>query len=95
MADRIELNCICAVLDEQGRTQTWLAKKLGLTFATVNAWCNNRNQPYLTDLVKAAEVLAVAPADLIVDGSRKRKRPDGESSLQLKDAKFLWKRLPR
>lgn len=73
MTDRIELNCIRAVLEEQGRTQTWLAKKLGLTFATVNAWCNNRSQPYLTDLVKAAEVLEVAPADLIVDGSKKGK----------------------
>lgn len=73
MTDRIELNCIRAVLEEQERTQTWLAKKLGLTFATVNAWCNYRSQPYLIDLVKAAEVLEVAPADLIVDGSKKGK----------------------
>lgn len=34
----------------------------------VNGWCNNRNQPYLTDLIRTAEVLEVAPADLIVDG---------------------------
>lgn len=67
------LNCIREVLEEQGRTQTWLAKRLGITFATVNAWCNNRGQPYLTDLVRAAEVLEVAPADLIVDGSKKEK----------------------
>lgn len=70
---RIELNCIRAVLEDQGRTQTWLAKKLGLTFATVNAWCNNRSQPYLTDLVKTAELLEVAPAELIVDGTKKEK----------------------
>ena len=69
----MKLNCIKAVLEDQGRTQTWLAKKLGLTFATVNAWCNNRSQPYLTDLVKAAEVLEVAPVDLIVDGAKKEK----------------------
>jgi len=74
MADkRVELNRIRAVLEEQGRTQTWLAKKLGLTFATVNGWCNNRKQPYLPDLVKAAELLEVAPVDLIVDGSKKGK----------------------
>lgn len=66
---RTELNCIRAVLDDQGRTQTWLAKKLDLAFGTVNAWCNNRGQPYLTDLVRTAEVLEVAPVDLIVDGS--------------------------
>ena len=71
--NRMKLNCIKAVLEDQGRTQTWLAKKLGLTFATVNAWCNNRSQPYLTDLVKAAEVLEVAPVDLIVDGAKKEK----------------------
>lgn len=70
---RTELNCIRAVLDDQGRTQTWLAKKLGLTFATVNAWCNNRSQPYLTDLIRTAELLEVAPVDLIVDGSKKGK----------------------
>ena len=70
---RVELNRVRAVLEEQGRTQTWLAKKLGLTFATVNGWCNNRKQPYLPDLVKAAELLEVAPADLIVDGTKKEK----------------------
>ena len=67
------LNCIRNVLQEQGRSQTWLAKKLNLAFGTVNAWCNNRGQPYLTDLVRAAEVLEVAPADLIVDGTKKEK----------------------
>lgn len=70
---RTELNCIRAVLEEQGRTQTWLAKKLGLTFLAVNGWCNNRNQPYLTDLVKTAELLEVAATDLIVDGTKKEK----------------------
>ncbi len=73
---RAEINRIKAVLEEQGRTQTWLAKKLGLTFPTVNGWCNNRNQPYLTDLVRTAELLEVAPADLIVDGSKKEKGPN-------------------
>lgn len=73
MAKRIELNRIKAVLQEQGRTQTWLANKLGLAFTTVNGWCNNRKQPYLTDLIRAAEVLEVAPVDLIIDGSKKEK----------------------
>ena len=67
------LNRIREVLEEQGRTQTWLAKKLDLAFGTVNAWCNNRGQPYLTDLVRTAQVLEVAPADLIVDGTKKEK----------------------
>lgn len=70
---KVALNRIREVLEEQGRTQTWLAKKLDLAFGTVNAWCNNRGQPYLTDLVRTAEVLEVAPAELIVDGSKKEK----------------------
>lgn len=73
MAERTELNRVRAVLKEQGRTQTWLADRLGLAFATVNGWCNNRNQPYLTDLIRAAELLEVAPADLIVDGTKKER----------------------
>lgn len=80
---KVELNRIRDVLKEQGRTQTWLAEQLNLAFGTVNGWCNNRNQPYLTDLVKAAEVLEVAPADLIVDGTKKEKglMPKHQTSL--------------
>lgn len=70
---KVNLNRIREVLIEQGRTQTWLAKNLDLAFGTVNGWCNNRKQPYLPDLVKAAELLEVAPADLIVDGTKKEK----------------------
>ena len=70
---RDQINRIKAVLEEQGRSQTWLTKKLGLTFPTVNGWCNNRNQPYLTDLLRVAELLEVAPADLIVDGTKKER----------------------
>lgn len=73
MSQKTNLNRIRAVLQEQGRTQTWLANRLGLAFATVNGWCNNRGQPYLTDLVRAAELLEVAPADLIVDGTKKER----------------------
>ena len=73
MGQRKEINRIKAVLREQGRTQTWLADRLGLAFTTVNGWCNNRGQPYLTDLVNAAELLGVAPADLIVDGAKIRR----------------------
>ena len=69
-----ELNCIKAVLESQGRKQTWLAEQLGYTFATINGWCNNRNQPYLSDIVRVAELLGVAPADLIVDGNIKREK---------------------
>lgn len=70
---RKEINRIKVVLEDQGRTQTWLAKRLGQSFPTINGWCNNKNQPYLTDLIRVAELLEVAPVDLIVDGSKKEK----------------------
>ena len=76
MAERKNLNTIKAVLKHQGRSQSWLAREMGMSFATVNGWCNNRNQPYLVDLVKVAEILEVAPVELIVNGTVKRKRPD-------------------
>lgn len=71
--EKVALNQIRAVLEGQEKTQTWLARKLDLAYGTVNAWCNNRSQPYLTDLVRIAKVLEVAPADLIVNGSKKEK----------------------
>ena len=71
MAKRKELNCIKVVLRSQGRSQSWLADKMGKKYNTVNGWCNNRNQPYLSEIVKMAEILEVAPADLIVDGAKK------------------------
>jgi len=73
MADKKELNRVKTVLREQERSQSWLAKQLGYTFATINSWCNNRNQPYLADIVRMAELLEVAPVNLIVDGSKKEK----------------------
>ena len=76
MAEKQNLNSIKAVLKSQGRSQSWLAQQMGMSFATVNGWCNNRNQPYLSDLVKVAVLLEVAPAELIVDGAIKRKKPD-------------------
>ncbi len=73
MAEKKGLNCIKAVLKSQSWSQSWLADQMGLNYNTVNGWCNNRNQRYLSDLVKAAEMLEVAPADLIVDGSKKER----------------------
>lgn len=73
MAKKLRLNCIKEVLQSQGRSQSWLAEKLGYSYSTVNYWCNNRSQPYLIDIVKTAELLEVAPADLIVDGTKKEK----------------------
>jgi DNA-binding XRE family transcriptional regulator len=73
MKAKRHLNHIKKILGEQGRSQTWLAKKLELAFPTVNSWCNNKSQPTLTHLVEIAELLDVAPVELIVDGAKKEK----------------------
>ena len=73
MAKRKELNCIKVVLRSQGRSQSWLAEKMGMKYNTVNGWCNNRNQPYLVDIVRMAELLEVTPADQIVDDIKKER----------------------
>lgn len=48
----MKLNRIRAVLEDKGISQTWLAKKLGRCFGTVNAYVCNRSQPNLTTFLK-------------------------------------------
>ena len=47
----MKLNRIKAVLEEKGISQTWLSKKMGKSFSTVNAYVCNRTQPNLTTLL--------------------------------------------
>ena len=63
----MKLNRIKLVLVEKEISQTQLAKELGKSFSTINAYCSNRKQPYLDLLNKIAEYLSVNIKDLIVD----------------------------
>jgi transcriptional regulator with XRE-family HTH domain len=60
------INRIKVVLVEQGRTNKWLAGKLGKNAATVSRWCTNDMQPSLETLVQISEVLNVNVRELIV-----------------------------
>ena len=60
-----ELNLIKRVLEEKGLKQTWLAKKLGKSYAVVNAYVQNRKQPRLEVLYHIADILQVDPKELI------------------------------
>ncbi|NBP67377.1 MAG: XRE family transcriptional regulator [Cytophagia bacterium] len=60
------INRIKIVLVEQGRTNKWLADKLGKNTTTVSRWCTNDMQPSLETLVQISEVLHVNVRDLIV-----------------------------
>ena len=60
------INRIKIVLVEQGRTNKWLADKIGKNTTTVSRWCTNDMQPSLETLVKIADTLKVDVKDLLV-----------------------------
>jgi len=60
------MNCIKEVLEHQGRSQRWLAVKLGKSYNMVNAYVQNRQQPRIEVLFEIAELLSVDVKELLV-----------------------------
>lgn len=60
------VNRLKVVLVEQGRTNKWLADKLGKNATTVSRWCINYIQPSLETLVQISDALNVNVRELIV-----------------------------
>jgi putative transcriptional regulator len=60
------MNCIKQILENQGRSQRWLADKLGKSYNMVNAYVQNRQQPRIEILYEIADLLAVDVKDLLV-----------------------------
>jgi putative transcriptional regulator len=58
-------NTIKAVLEKQGKTQSWLADQLDVQYNTINRYCTNRRQPSIELLFKIAQILKVNPRDLL------------------------------
>jgi len=59
-------NRIKAVLAERGKTNLWLAERLGKNRTTVSKWCTNDMQPTMESLFRIADVLDVDVRDLLV-----------------------------
>ena len=59
------MNRIKDVLKDQGRTQTWLAEKIGKSYVVVTNYCNNKSQPSLSTLKKIANILDVDIRELL------------------------------
>lgn len=59
------MNRIKEVLEEKGKTQTWLSEKLGKSYNMVNSYVQNRRQPSLEILYDIAKILKVKPSDLL------------------------------
>lgn len=66
MLDRISINRIKEVLKDQGRTQTWLAEKIGKSYVVVTNYCNNNSQPSIKVLRKIAIALDIDIRELLV-----------------------------
>lgn len=61
------INRLKVVLAEKGRTNKWLAEKLGKDQAMVSKWCTNTSQPSLEMLLQIASALEVDVRELIRD----------------------------
>lgn len=60
------MNRIKEVLQEQGRSQTWLAEKINKSYVVVTNYCNNNTQPSVPVLRQIATVLDVDVRELLV-----------------------------
>jgi putative transcriptional regulator len=60
------MNRIKEILENQGRSQRWLADKLGKSYNMVNSYVQNRQQPRIEILYEVAEILSVDVKDLLV-----------------------------
>jgi putative transcriptional regulator len=60
------MNCIKQILENQGRSQRWLADKLGKSYNMINAYVQNRQQPRIETLYEIADLLSVDIKDLLV-----------------------------
>jgi putative transcriptional regulator len=66
MAGKRNLNRIKSVLADKGKTNLWLAEKLGKNKSTVSKWCSNTQQPTLETLFDIAVALNVDVKELLI-----------------------------
>ncbi|MDF0716942.1 helix-turn-helix transcriptional regulator [Muricauda sp. 334s03] len=66
MSTKTRMNRVKEVLQEQGRTQTWLADKINRSYVVVTNYCNNNNQPSIAVLRAIAKALDVDVRELLV-----------------------------
>ena len=61
-----KLNRIKGALADAGKTNIWLAEKVGRDPVTVSKWCTNTSQPDLSTLSKIADALDIDVRELLV-----------------------------
>ena len=60
------MNRIKEVLENQGRSQVWLSKKIEKSYVVVTNYCNNNSQPSIPTLIEIAKILDVDVRKLLV-----------------------------
>lgn len=54
---KIKIRCLIGeLLKAEGRSQTWLAEKIGATSPMVNDWCNGRKNPSIGYIMRIQKV---------------------------------------
>ena len=61
----LQLNRIKSVLAEKGKSNLWLAERLGRNAATISRWCTNDNQPSLETLYQISQLLDINIRELL------------------------------
>ena len=61
-----KLNRIKGALADAGKTNIWLAEKVGRDPVTVSKWCTNTSQRDLSTLSKIADALEIDVRELLV-----------------------------
>ena len=61
------LNRLKAVLVDSGKTNKWLAERLGKDPVTISKWCTNTTQPDLQTLSLISDLLNVSFRELLVN----------------------------
>lgn len=60
-----KINRIKVVLVEKGRTNKWLAERVGKDPATVSKWCTNAAQPTIEMLMQISKILDTSLDSLV------------------------------
>jgi putative transcriptional regulator len=58
-------NRIKAVLAEQNKTSTWLAREINKNPNTISKWCRNEMQPRIENLFQVAKALDIDVRELL------------------------------
>lgn len=61
----MKINRLKIILVEKGKTNKWLAEKLGKSKVTISRWCTNEVQPSMETLLEIAKLLDVDIKELL------------------------------